>query len=114
MSKKTFALACVILLMPSFVLAQAPGVSFPPPIEKDPLTFLIGTVWPVVSAILWTIAAAFVVTMFSIAGLKFLTAQGDLTKIAEARKAVIWGTVGTAVIVLAWSVVSLIRATLGV
>lgn len=63
--------------------------------------------------IIWIIAAAFSVIMFVLAGFKFLTAQGNPQETAEARRAVIWGLAGVAVIVLAWSIIGLVKNELG-
>lgn len=64
--------------------------------------------------VVWTIAEAFVIMMFVMAGFKYLTAEGKPDKIDEANKAVMWGLFGTAVIVLAWSIVWIIRFTIGI
>ena len=60
------------------------------------------------------IAGGFIIIMFVMAGFKYLTAQGDTSKVSEANKAVIWGLAGVAVIVLAWSVKLLVCNQLGV
>lgn len=64
--------------------------------------------------VVWTIAEAFVIMMFVMAGFKYLTAEGKPDKIDEANKAVMWGLFGTAVIVLAWSIVWIIGFTIGI
>lgn len=97
----------VALLLPAIGLAQ-PGVL------TLPVTTVVDGIINVGLYILWAVAVAFVIIMFSIAGFKYLTAEGQQAKIDEANKAVIWGTVGTAVVVLAWSIVSLVRVQIGV
>ena len=109
-NKKLFLFSVLIFLLtaPVVILAQPPG-----PFAGTPVT-LVANIIGLVGSILWSISIAFVVVMFTLAGFKFLTAQGEPQKISEARTAVIWGTVGVAVIVLAWSMVSLLRAQFGV
>jgi hypothetical protein len=55
-----------------------------------------------------------IIIMFIWAGILFLTAQGDPTKITGAKKAVLWAVVGTAVGLLAFSVKGIIAKILGV
>lgn len=57
---------------------------------------------------IWIIFAAFAVIMFVWAGMLFLTASGDPSKLDKARKAVAWGVVGVAIGILAFSIVSIV------
>lgn len=108
MNKKIkYILFFVGVLLPGFVLA-APGLFI------GNLTDLADNVATLVKNILWTIAIVFVIVMFVIAGFKFLTAQGNSQKVAEARNAVLWGLVGVVVIILAWSIVTIVSTQLGV
>lgn len=54
-------------------------------------------------AFLWPIFIGFAVIMFVIAGFYFITAQGEPDGVKKARDFVIWGVVGVAVGVLAFS-----------
>ncbi len=117
MNKKLVFLfiATILIALPYSGLAQTPG----PKIVLLPggknLGDLIQTLKDIIiDNILWNIAIAFVIIMFTLAGFKFLTAQGDTSKVAEARNAVIWGLAGTVVIVLAWSAITLVKRTLGI
>lgn len=109
MNKNLSVLSVLIILLafPLVSLAQ-PGA-----FQGSILMLVLGLVNTALT-ILWIIAVAFVIIMFVIAGFKFMTALGDPSKVAEARMAVIWGVVGTAVIVLAWSVIVVIRIQIGV
>ena len=101
-------LALSALLLPVLALAQPPGslsISF---------VDLVSEIVFVILNVLWIIAVAFTIVMFVLAGFKFITAQGDMEKVKEARNAVVWGTVGIAVIVLAWSIIGAIRLQIGV
>ena len=109
MSKK---LAIVVTLT---VLLSFPVTSFAQPGSLNiPLTVVASNIAGIILEILWSVAVAFIIVMFILAGFKFLTAQGDLSKVAEARQAVIWGLVGVAVVILAWSVILVIRNQIGV
>ncbi len=52
------------------------------------------------------------VICFIYAGVLFLTAGGDATKLETARSAAIWGTVGVAVGILAFSIIQIMSGVL--
>lgn len=53
-----------------------------------------------------------VATIFLVlAGFKFLTAQGDTTKLKEAKASFVWAVVGTAVLLGAWALATAIKGT---
>ena len=109
MNKKLVMIYGIITLLASPLLVFAvPGVF------GGDINAVVNTITNVIESVLWTIAVTFVIIMFVIAGFKFLTAQGDPNKVGEARNAVIWGLAGSAVIVLAWSIVSIARNQFGV
>jgi len=58
------------------------------------------------------IFGAVAVIAFIIAGILFLTSQGDAEKIKQARQAVIWGVVGVIVGILAFSIIAIISSVL--
>ena len=112
-NKKIIAssVSAILLSLPAIVFAALPL----PGVVGGNLTGLVDFIIDnVVLFILWSIAVAFVIIMFVIAGFKYLTAQGDPSKISEANKAVIWGLAGALVILVAYSIVSLVRTQLGV
>jgi hypothetical protein len=57
----------------------------------------------------WAILSIIVVFMFLWAGFKFMTAQGDGTKVGDARKMVTWSLVGVGVMLLAGSIMAIMR-----
>lgn len=57
--------------------------------------------------LLWQIVAIIALVLFVIAGIQFMTAQGDPTKVASARLFVLWGVVGIVVAILAYSIVTI-------
>lgn len=100
----------IVLLLPAVALAQNFNV---PGVLNTTLLNTVIDVFGTALQVLWVVAMAVVIVMFVIAGFKFLTGQGDPGKMTEARQAVVWGLVGTAVIILAWSIVTIIRRELG-
>ncbi len=67
----------------------------------------------IVLNLIWPLFIGFAVIMFLVAGFMFLVAQGDPAKIATARNAVLWGIVGVAMGVLAFSLPFIVKNTLG-
>lgn len=104
-----FPFFAVLLLLPVFVLAQVPPGSL-----SISLVALVSNIVIIILNILWIVATAFTIIMFVLAGFKFITAQGEMEKVKEARNAVVWGVVGAAVIVLAWSIIEVVRVQIGV
>ena len=101
-----FPFFAVLLLLPVFVLAFAP----PPVPSGASLSDIIDGLLN----LLWIIAVVIVIVMFILAGILFLVARGEPDKIKQARDAVIWGTVGTAVILISASILLIVRGLLGV
>ncbi len=114
MSKKTVVQFVLVLLStyPVITLAQVVLPSIPGEYGGT-IGGIVDVAADVILTAVWTIAVTFVVIMFVLAGFKYLTAQGDPTKVSEAHRAVIWGLAGTAVIVLSWSVISAVRLQFG-
>lgn len=64
--------------------------------------------------VVWPIFAGAATIMFIWAGFTFLTASGDVSKIAQAKKAVLWGAIGIGVGLAAFSAKNIVTAILGV
>lgn len=62
----------------------------------------------------WYIFATLVVICFIVAGIMFLTSQGDPTKMQTAKKAFLYAVIGTGVGIMAYSAVSIITKILNV
>lgn len=96
----------------SYIVASL--LAFPTIIFAQNLITIVQNIMNTAVAIIAIIAGGFVVIMFVIAGFKYLTAQGEMGKVKEANNAVIWGLIGTAVIVLAAFIQGLVATQLGV
>lgn len=60
----------------------------------------------------WIIFAAVAVICFVIAGILFLTAQGQPEKLKTARSAFIWGVAGVVVGIVAFSIISIVQGVI--
>jgi len=102
----------IILLSGILILpVSAYALDFNKPTENS-----FPTIQSIVEALLnpiWEVFVGFSVIAFVIAGITFLTAQGDPKKLETARSAVIWGTVGIVVGILAFSIMTIIRDAMG-
>ena len=110
MNKKIVALAATTLLFAMPLAALAAG--FDPGNQPNRVNININQLIDIVFGILWPIVVAFAIIMFVLAGMAFFTAQGDPTKIADARNFVLYGVIGMAVALLAFSLPFIIRHTL--
>ena len=104
MNKKIVGLLSVagLLATPVISLAAIPNIPSGNPIM--PVQILDAAfmfIWPIVVGV--------IIIMFIVAGFEFLTAQGDPSKVARARQAVIWGVVGVFVILLAFSIIFIVQ-----
>ncbi|OGZ67204.1 MAG: hypothetical protein A3C58_00220 [Candidatus Staskawiczbacteria bacterium RIFCSPHIGHO2_02_FULL_34_10] len=68
----------------------------------------------VLNMIVWPLFFALSVIMFIWAGVLFLTARGDPSKIILARGAVLWAVIGIIVAIVGFSAEGIIRNILGV
>ena len=109
MNKKLIALSIstILLIVPAYSFAVA----------LLPIPGVITAISPAFDAffgIIWMFFAAFAVIAFLIAGFLFLSANGNASKVAQARDAVIWGIVGVAVGLLAFSIPFIVKSGLGI
>jgi len=90
------------LILPTAALALAlPGT-------PSPITTM-QTLYDKIGTAIWYIFAVAALAMFVVAGISFLTAQGDPGKLETAKKAFIWGVVGIVAAVLAFSIVNIVK-----
>jgi hypothetical protein len=103
-----FSALIILLVLPLFSFA---GFAAPPGDDGIKLSDLEGIFLKFIRY-LWMFFAGFATVMFLIAGFSYLTARGDGTKITNANRAVIFGFVGIAVAILAYSVISIVMSFL--
>lgn len=104
MNKKIlFLILLVVLLSPSVILAQLRDWG-----SGANLNGLISATLFVV----WVVFGLIVVLCFVVAGVMFLTANGQPEKIKTAQSAVIWGVVGVIVGIVAYSAERMIERLL--
>lgn len=109
MNKKliTSLVAGTFFIIPAISLAVA---LIPPP----GIIGSFGDIFNAIFNLLWPIFAAYSIIMFIIAGFQFLTARGDAAGAEKARQAFIYGSIGTALGILAFSIPFIIKFALGV
>ena len=108
MNKKIVALASLATL----ALPLAAYAILPPVTPGGNANLSVIGIVNVILNFLWPIFIGFAVIMFIIAAFMFITAQGDGDKVASARQFVIWGVVGVAVGILAFSIPYVVQNTL--
>ena len=109
MNKKLITSSILALLLPVSVLAD---INFNPPSGNATIS-PAGVVVAILNFI-WPIIVAAVIIAFITAGLLFVTSQGEPGKINQARNAVIWGIAGIVVILLAFSIMSIVQVGIGI
>lgn len=127
MDKKllNFLILSLAVFLPVMVLAAQPVPVQPlaPPTAQpgcDPNSSLpcknasFGVTIANITRFVWGAFAAFSVIMFMLAGIKFLTSQGDPQARHLAQQFVIWGFIGLVIAVLGYSAVWIVRSSLGI
>lgn len=112
MSKKIILLSIILLSLPFFVFSQfnVGNIQQPPQAIGNPVSNpIIDTINRVINLVVWPIVVTIVIVLFIMAGFKFITAQGEPAKLEEARRFVIWGTIGVIVILIAFSIIETIK-----
>ena len=104
----SFAVICATVALPLAALA----VNNPIQNVSGGGVFDIQTLVNTVLSKLWIVFAAAAVIAFLYAGLIFLTANGAPDKIATARLAFLWGVVGIAVGILAYTIITIVSSLL--
>jgi len=106
--KKKLVLAAILYLaiLPNIILAA-------PNIANSTLQDVVNLIISIFLNILWSVAVAYIIVMFVIAGFRFFQAHGEPGKVAEARQFFLWGLAGTVVIILSWSITAIVRYQLG-
>ena len=99
----------VLMTMPLMTMAlETTDAIFTPPNSQD--VTLLEIVVKVVE-IVWIVFVAISIVMFIIAGVFFMTAQGDPEKTSQGRMFVIYAFVGILVAILAFSAAAIVKTT---
>lgn len=62
---------------------------------------------------IFSFAIVLAVIMIIVGGISYMTAGGDDTKLGTAKKRIIWGLVGAAIVICAWGLIYLVAQYLG-
>lgn len=62
---------------------------------------------------MWPVIVAVIIIAFITAGFEYLNAKGKPEEISRANRTVIWGIVGIVVILLAFSIISIVQLAFG-
>ncbi len=118
--KKLFIAMFVLMfiVVPVFVHAQdgntpptnSGDVHIPNPLKNGVNNF-IDLVKLVLDTIIMPIASILVVVFIIYSGFKFVTAQGNPGKIAEAQQRLLWALIGAGVLLGAWGISQVIQNT---
>jgi len=96
-------LAVTLLSLPVLTFAQIGGA--PPTISYD-----LTTMGNRIANAAWIVFTIIAVIMFIIAGILFMTAQGNAEKVQQARSAFMWGVAGVVVGIIAFTIITLVRS----
>lgn len=108
-------LLCLAVLLPFSVLAidfAAGNAPFAPQGNQFRVWDIVNNILNNTLNLIWVVFIGFAVIMFIWAGFEFLSAQGEPAGIEKARKALLWGIIGVAVGVLAFTIPFFIQRTL--
>ncbi|KKP32582.1 MAG: hypothetical protein UR22_C0009G0009 [Parcubacteria group bacterium GW2011_GWC2_32_10] len=90
------------LLLPTITFS----VGFTDPVGVTTFTQFFG----ILESLIWKVFALFALVSFVIAGIFFLTAQGQPEKLKIARSFVLWGVVSIIVAILAYSIITIVES----
>ena len=108
-SSKLLAIGYWLLAKPVFAsqhLTNAPGINLT---IQDVMRIITG-----LACWITRVALVFIVVAVVYYGVKFLTAQGDPTKLGDAKKSFLWGLVGIMVILGTYTIIATVAYNLGI
>ncbi len=110
MNKKIIAFSATVALLALPLV----GFAFTPGSQPNAVPALsVNDLIDVIFTIIWPVTVAFAIIMFLMAAFMFFSSQGDPEKVTMARNATVWGIVGMTVALIAFSIPSIVRLTLG-
>lgn len=113
----TFFSSLFLFLVPVFVLAGGPPNSGYNILIPNPLiggtNNLYSFISLVINNVLMPLGGVVVVIYIIYSGFLFVTARGNETKLATAKRAFMYAVIGTAILLGAWAISLAIKATIG-
>ena len=94
----------IAILISSATLLVLPFIAF----AIDPGTWINGILNRFLDYVVWPVFFGAAILMLIYSGLLFVTAQGDPSKITNARRAFLWAIVGIVVAIIAFSAVQIV------
>lgn len=76
-------------------------------------SLLVNDLVDILFTIVWPIIVAFAIIAFIVSAILFMTAQDNPLKLVQARQALLYAVIGTAISILAFSMPFIIRNTIG-
>lgn len=73
----------------------------------------LDTIFSKIVGLVWYAFVALTIVMFMVAGILFLTAQGEPDKLETARRAALWGVVGVVVAIVGYSIIAILKEQMG-
>ncbi len=110
MISKINKISILSLLLPLVSFAAPININIPPP--SSSATSIMGIIKALLENAIMPIAAVLVVMYIIYAGFTFVTAQGNPTKIKEAKARLLWSLVGAGVLLGAVAISSAVCTTL--
>ncbi|MBX4200786.1 pilin [Candidatus Parcubacteria bacterium] len=98
-------------ILASLILPLTTFAADPFPMLKPPKNLTLNVINIIVAFfnIFWPIVVTIIIVMLMWSGIMFLTAAGDPAKISTAKKAILWAIIGVVIIVLSYSIISIIN-----
>lgn len=112
MSKKIIKTAFYGMVLSFLVLPMVVAAATVP--EREFTMTIVYTIFKDVMNWVFGLALLLAVIMIIWGGITYMTAGGDDEKITAAKKRVVWGLVGAAIIIAAWGLIFLVGNIIGI
>jgi len=107
----SFFFTVIVLFLPLLVLAQAtitePCTVLPVGIQQSVCQVVVD-----LGVLLWYVGISLAVVVVIWAGIKYMTAGADETKVTNAKKILLYGLIGAAIVIAAHFILELLTTTL--
>lgn len=104
-----FLTGCWLLILPLFVLAQAPSVGtasveLPNPVGTTDISILVGNIIRAILGLLGVLA----LIMFIWGGLLWMTSAGNEKKVTQGRDTLVWAVAGLALVFFSYALLNFV------